>query len=60
MSMFQQIGTDLQIIVIQIMNNYESSECDNCKLRWRCPNDDVEVWYCPYFQPEDQSNMLLY
>lgn len=36
------------------------NECFQCKLRWRCPNDDVEVWYCPYFQPEDQSNTLLY
>ena len=25
------------------------NECERCKLRWNCPNDDVEVWYCPYF-----------
>ena len=36
------------------------NECEQCKLRWNCPNDDVEVWYCPYFIPEDNVNMLLY
>lgn len=40
--------------------DYSTNDCDFCKRRWKCPNNDVEVWYCPYFELEDDVNMLLY